>query len=77
MPSLALLIIGIIPLIYVAILIRRYGIPEALSLRPVGVVFIWIGYHLSPWLYFATGQTWDHFFVGTGAYQHSFRILYD
>lgn len=63
MPNLALLIAGLIPLAYVAMLIRRYGVSEALSLRVIGVMFLWIGYHLSPWLFFLTGEQWDYFLL--------------
>lgn len=63
MPSLILLLAGLVPLAYVALLVRRLGVAEALSLRPIGVVFLWIGYQLSPWLYFITGEQWDHFLL--------------
>jgi hypothetical protein len=58
-----LLLVGLGPIVYVAMQIRRFGITEALSLRPIGVMFLWIGYHLSPWLYLLTGEQWDYFLL--------------
>lgn len=63
MPNLALLILGLIPPAYLITLISRYGIPEALSLRAAGIMFPWVGYHLSPWLFFITGKQWDTFLL--------------
>lgn len=63
MPSLAQLIVGLLPLGYVTWLALRFGFGEALSLRSAGVAFFWVGYHLSPWLYFLTGERWDRFLL--------------
>lgn len=63
MPNLALLVVGLLPLGYVIWLGLRFGFAEALSLRPAGVAFLWVGYHLSPWLYFLTGETWGDFLL--------------
>src|SRR5580658_873120 len=63
MPSLTLLSIGLLPLAYVIWLVIRFGFAEALSLRCAGVVSSWIGYQLSPWMYYLTGEKWDKFLL--------------
>lgn len=64
-PSLILLILGLLPLMYTAVLSFKYGFSEAISLRPIGILFFWIGYHLSPWIYYFTGTPWDSFLLVT------------
>lgn len=62
-PSLLLLILGLSPVAYVITLSVKYGFSEVISLRPVGILFFWIGYHLSPWIYYFTGTPWDSFLL--------------
>lgn len=64
-PSLILLILGLLPLMYTAVLSLKYGFSEAISLRLIGILFFWIGYHLSPWIYYFTGTPWDSFLLVT------------
>lgn len=64
-PSLLLLVLGFFPVAYIITLSVKYGFYEAVSLRPVGILFFWIGYHLSPWIYYFTGTPWDRFLLLT------------
>lgn len=54
--SLLLLLIGLLPLAYVVYVVFRRGLAELMSLGCLGVLFMWCGYHLSPWLYFWSGE---------------------
>lgn len=58
-----LLLIGVIPIAFIIGMAAIKGINEFLSLRFVGVIFIWIGYHLSPWVSYITGSIWDNFLL--------------
>jgi hypothetical protein len=60
--TLYLLLLGVVILCYEAIRIVRLGLQEVVSMRFCGVAFLWIGYHLSPWLaYF--GHEWNDFLL--------------
>lgn len=61
-----LLLAGLMPLVYASWLAVRYGVKELSSLRFIGVLFIWIGYHFSPWQSFLTGEMWDHYLLVPG-----------
>ena len=37
------------------------GVREFSSLRFMGVLFLWVGYHLSPWLSFLSGDMWESY----------------
>lgn len=56
--SLKLLLLGLLPLAHVAYMVWRHGLGEATSLGCLGVLFTWIGFHLSPWIFYFTGE-WD------------------
>lgn len=58
-----LLGLGLIPVLYVLTLATRVGFKEAVSLRMAGVAFLWIGYHLSPWIAYLSGQPWTYFLL--------------
>ena len=58
-----LLFAGLTPLVYATALVTRYGVKELSSLRFLGVVFIWIGYHFSPWQSYLTGEMWDTYLL--------------
>lgn len=58
--------LGLIPVLYVLMLIARLGLKEALSLRTAGVAFIWVGYHLSPWLAYISNEPWISFLLVSG-----------
>ncbi len=60
--SLPLLVFGLLPLGYVAITAARRGLAELVSLKCVGVLFLWTGYHLSPWIYYFL-ENWDRFLL--------------
>lgn len=63
--SLFLLLLGLLPLVYVVAVVIRRGVDEVTSLGCMGVLFIWIGYHLSPWLSYYSGDwfTWATFMI--------------
>ncbi len=58
-----LLLIGVIPIAFLIGVAIIKGLNELLSLRFVGVLFIWIGYHLSPWASYFTGLIWDSYLL--------------
>jgi hypothetical protein len=58
-----LLFAGLMPLVYATALVTRYGVKELSSLRFLGVLFIWIGYHFSPWQSYLTGEMWDTYLL--------------
>ncbi|NQT15661.1 MAG: hypothetical protein HQ582_23090 [Planctomycetes bacterium] len=53
--SLPLLLAGLLPLAYVAYVVSRRGLGEFMSLGCIGTLFMWGGYHLSPWLCYWSG----------------------
>src|SRR5688572_15078645 len=60
--TLHLLLMGVAIPFYELARIARLGLQEATSMRFCGVAFLWIGYHLSPWLAYL-GYTWDDFLL--------------
>lgn len=60
--TLNLLLAGLAVLLYEGLRVLRLGLHEAISLRFCGVVFIWLGYHLTPWLAFL-GAPWRSFLL--------------
>lgn len=57
-----LLLLGLTSPFYELFRAARLGMQEATSMRFCGVLFLWIGYHLSPWLaYF--GDQWNNFML--------------
>ena len=58
-----LLLVGVIPIAFIIGMAAVKDIKELLSLRFVGVMFIWIGYHFSPWVSYITGSMWDDFLL--------------
>ncbi len=54
---------GLLPLLYVALLALRNGLPELASLRFCGVLIMWIGYHLTPWIAYLTQEPWESFLL--------------
>jgi len=61
--TLWLLLAGLLPPAYCLWLVLRFGFGEAVSLRSVGVLALWAGYHLSPWLGFFQQDVWDPFLL--------------
>jgi len=58
-----LLLFGLLPLIYVVHRIIRYGVTELVSMRTIGIVFVWMGYHLSAWIVYITDERWRNFLL--------------
>lgn len=58
-----LLLAGLLPLVYTTNLVLKYGVKELSSLRFLGVFFIWIGYHFSPWQSYLTSEMWDDYLL--------------
>jgi hypothetical protein len=58
-----ILILGLLPLAYILKLVIKNGYSELSSLRFSAVLFIWIGYHLSPWVSYFTEEIWDSFLL--------------
>jgi hypothetical protein len=56
--TLYLLLLGAVILCNEMRRVVRLGLQEVLSMRFCGVAFLWIGYHLSPWLAYL-GNDWD------------------
>lgn len=56
-----LLFLGLLPLLYTVISGLRLGIRGIADLRCLGVCFIWLGYHLSPWFAYIHAGRWDSF----------------
>lgn len=54
--SLYYLLFGLVPLAYCAFQVLRRGCRELLSLGFAGVTFTWIGFHISPWIFYLTGE---------------------
>lgn len=61
--SFLILLGGLIPICYASFLAVRFGLKELSSLRFLGVLFLWLGYHLSPWLSYISGEMWDHYLI--------------
>ncbi len=61
--TLPLLLLGLVPLLYVGLLVARGGPRELTSLRFAGIALTWVGYHLSPWLTYLSGEPWDSFLL--------------
>jgi hypothetical protein len=57
-----LLLLGLAIPFYELTRLARLGVQEATSMRFCGVAFLWIGYHLSPWLAYL-GHPWDDFML--------------
>lgn len=58
-----LLVLGLIPLGYALLRAARAGFTGLLDLEVLGILFIWIGYHLSPWLAYYSPVTWRDFLL--------------
>ena len=58
-----LLIFGLIPLAYVILLVKKNGYQELSSLRFSGILLIWVGYQLSPWISYFTNEAWDNYLL--------------
>ena len=43
--------------------LARRGVQEATRLRFIAVFLTWVGYHLSPWLGFLSGDNWESFLL--------------
>lgn len=61
--TLWLLLLGLLPVFYVLYAVFKRGISELASLRIMGIIFIWFGYQLSPWLAFLNDDLWDPFIL--------------
>ena len=61
--TLELLLLGLLPVAYCAWFALRFGWAELHSLRTVGVISLWVGYQLSPWLALGTGGEWPSFLL--------------
>ncbi len=57
-----LLIAGVIPLGILLSRVRR-GWRDVVSLKFVGVLTVWVGFHLSPWIVLSSGQYWRNFLL--------------
>jgi len=60
------LFLGMLPLIYLAVMAFRNGLSEFFSLRVITVLILWVGYQLSPWIGFVQGDYWDSFLLSPG-----------
>ncbi len=58
-----LLFLGLLPLAYIAYRIVRYGVAEIVSMRAIGILFVWMGYHLSAWIVYVTDERWMNFLL--------------
>lgn len=63
--TLQLLILGLLPVLIAVIQANRIGYLGFLSIRFLSIIFIWVGYHLSPWLAYLTGDYWNSFLLVT------------
>lgn len=61
--SIVYLLMGFIPLAYAGVLAVKFGLKELSSLRFLGVLFLWLGYHLSPWFSYVSGEMWDYYLI--------------
>lgn len=61
--DLLVLLFGLTPLMFVCAKVWKNGLNEIATLRSFAVIVIWIGYDLSPWLYFFTKELWDFFLL--------------
>lgn len=57
------LIVGGLPMLYVSILVFKYGVSEATSLRFIIILLLWIGYQLSPLLAYFQDEPWQNFLL--------------
>ncbi len=57
------LILGLVPLIILIVQATRHDFMEFLSLKFAGILFLWIGYHFSPWYSYLSGVKWDSFLL--------------
>lgn len=60
--SLSYLLLGLGPLAYVITDCVRHGLQRIASLGSAAILFVWIGYHLTPWLSYRRGG-WDSFLL--------------
>jgi hypothetical protein len=49
---------GLVPMVWVTAGVARRGVREATRLRFISVLLTWVGYHLSPWIAFLSGDQW-------------------
>ena len=61
--TLPLLLLGLGPLLYAGWKARCIGFPELLSFRFLGILFLWMGYHFSPWLSYVSAEPWPNFIL--------------
>ena len=61
--TILLLFIGLLPLLFVVAQCKKYGFKSFLGLKFIGVIFIWIGYQLSPWIGYFKAERWDVFLL--------------
>jgi hypothetical protein len=60
--TLPYLLLGVAPLAYVIVDGVRHGLQRMASLESAAILFLWIGYHLTPWLSFARSG-WESFLL--------------
>ncbi len=64
--TLLYLILGLVPLLFVARWVSINGIQELLRFRSIGVILTWVGYQYAPWAVYFSGKPFHNFLLVSG-----------